>query len=71
MWSKGGVQFGGVYSYSYYLSNGAEAVCQSVNGMTGSCSCPAGYSGWSVVTGQGYHNSPWDIYWDTVLCLIT
>ena len=72
MWSKSGSQFGGTYSYVYPLSGPATDIvqCEWENSFTGACSCPAGYQGYSAVSGEGYHNSPWDTYFMTVMCFM-
>ena len=70
VWSRGGSQFGGIYSYLYPLGGSATDVlqCEWVNSVTGACSCPSGYTGYSAVSGQGNRNSPWDVYFMTVIC---
>jgi hypothetical protein len=70
VWSRGGSQFGGTYSYVYPINGSATDVlqCEWTNSFTGACSCPSGYTGYTAVSGQGNRNSPWDTYFMTVMC---
>jgi hypothetical protein len=72
VWSQGGSKFGGAYSYVYPLNGSANTVvqCEWTNSFTGACSCPAGYQGYSAVSGEGFHNSPWDVYFMTTMCFL-
>jgi hypothetical protein len=52
----------------YIVASGGLNACSQGNPFTGGCSCPAGSSAASGVSGFGFHNSPWDTLYIHVTC---
>ncbi len=77
VWTKGGGYSGGILKYGgSYLERQAGGAyegtmplgCVTPNSVTGSCTCPAGYTARYSSQGYYYHYAPWDTHYEGYIC---
>ncbi len=57
-----------LYGGSYLIAGGPFKGCTTPNVITGSCSCPQGYTARQTAKGSYYHYKPWDSYYWGYTC---